>query len=207
MIRKLKSYWGFTIVQERRWEPRCPCGGLWHFWWGWRLLAGQKLLEQLLGRLRICQDQERRQHVRHWKRKDDMINTRGSQGGPGLPKFLDQPKQVRFQQEDNLGLRQLFLTVSWAFTGLSRLTWQNPWSSVYEAGLGPLKGSMSAQKALLGVWIEPRELLVETEEKSISTMRGHQFFLQAKQWSVYLSCPSNIWQPVPSWFIYSTQLF
>ena len=50
-----------------------------------------------------------------------------------------------------------------------------------EASRGPLKGAVSAQKALQGSETEPRELLGGTEENSVSPMRGHRFALQANQ--------------------------
>ena len=60
---------------------------------------------------------------------------------------------MRFQQTDNQGLRQMLLTD--------------------EVSRGPLKGAMSAQKALQGSEMEKRELLGGTEESSVSSMRGH----------------------------------
>ena len=70
---------------------------------------------------------------------------------------------------------------------LARQTWLCPCFSVvpkatYEASQGPLKGTVSAEKALQGSETETRELLGGTEEKSISPMRGHWFTLQANQW-------------------------
>ena len=54
-------------------------------------------------------------------------------------------------------------------------------SSNDEASRGPLKGAVSAQKALQGSKAETREFLGGTEENSVSPMRGHWFALQANQ--------------------------
>ena len=43
----------------------------------------------------------------------------------------------------------------------------------HEVSRGPLKGAVSAQKFLQGSEMETRELLVGTEEKSISPIRGN----------------------------------
>ena len=45
--------------------------------------------------------------------------------------------------------------------------------ATYEASRGPLKGAVSAQKALRGSETETRELLGGTEENSVSPIRGH----------------------------------
>ena len=45
--------------------------------------------------------------------------------------------------------------------------------ATHEANRGPLKGAVSAQKALQGSETETRELLGGTEENSDSPMRGH----------------------------------
>ena len=72
----------------------------------------------------------------------------------------------------NQGLRQVFLTVAWEGPlCLARHTWRCPCFSVvpeatHEASRGPLKGAVSAQKALQGSETETRELLGGTEEKS-----------------------------------------
>ena len=44
----------------------------------------------------------------------------------------------------------------------------------HKASRGPLKGAVSAQKALQGSETETRELLGGTEENSVSTMRDHE---------------------------------
>ena len=43
--------------------------------------------------------------------------------------------------------------------------------ATHEASRGPLKGAVSAQKALQGFEMETRELLGGTEENSVSPMR------------------------------------
>ena len=48
---------------------------------------------------------------------------------------------------------------------------------MHESRRGPLKGAMSAQKALRGSETNTRELLVGTEENSLSPLRGHWFAL------------------------------
>ena len=45
--------------------------------------------------------------------------------------------------------------------------------ATYEASRGPLKGAMSAQKALQKSIMETRELLGGMEENGVSQMRGH----------------------------------
>ena len=50
--------------------------------------------------------------------------------------------------------------------------------TTHEASWGPLKGAMSAQKALQGSERETRELLGGTTENSVSPTRGHCFFYQ-----------------------------
>ena len=45
--------------------------------------------------------------------------------------------------------------------------------ATHKAGGGPLKGAVSAQKALQGSETETRELLGGTEENSVPLMRGH----------------------------------
>ena len=111
--------------------------------------------------------QERR-HVRYVLRAD-LLKTKDisyvclPQGGAF--QFSEQQKQVRFQQTHNKGLRQLFLT-------LSSDRYLVP-EATHEASRGPLKGAVSAQKALQGSRTETRELLAGTQEKSLSPMRGH----------------------------------
>ena len=58
---------------------------------------------------------------------------------------------------------------------LARHTLWCPCISVVKHGAdrGPLKGTVSAQKALQGSETETRELLRGTKEKSISLSRGH----------------------------------
>ena len=51
--------------------------------------------------------------------------------------------------------------------------------ATHEASQGPLKGAVSAQKALQESEMETRELLGGTEEKSISLIRDH--FLQKRK--------------------------
>ena len=70
---------------------------------------------------------------------------------------------------------------------LARLTWRCPClyvvpEATHEASQGPLKGAVSAQKALRGSKTETGELLGGTEENSVSPMRDHWFALQANQW-------------------------
>ena len=66
---------------------------------------------------------------------------------------------------------------------LSQHTWRRPCISVvpeatHKASRGPEKGAVSAQKALQGSETEMRrELLVGTEEKSVSPIKGHWFAL------------------------------
>ena len=62
--------------------------------------------------------------------------------------------------------------------GLARHTLQRPLFSVvpeatHEASRGPLKGAVSAQKALQGSETETRELLGGMEENSVSPTRVH----------------------------------
>ena len=69
----------------------------------------------------------------------------------------------------------MLLTVSW---NLARRTWWCPCISVvpeamHEASRGPLKGAVSAQKALQGSKTETRELLGGTDENSVSLTMGH----------------------------------
>ena len=45
--------------------------------------------------------------------------------------------------------------------------------ATHKASQGPLKGAVSAQKALQGSETETRELLGGVEEKSVSLLRGH----------------------------------
>ena len=45
--------------------------------------------------------------------------------------------------------------------------------ATHEASRGPLKGAVSAQKAVEGSETETRELLGGTEENSVSPIRGH----------------------------------
>ena len=73
--------------------------------------------------------------------------------------------------------------------GPSRLTchtWWRPCISVvpeaiHKASWWPLKGVVSAEKALQGSKTKTRELLGGMEENSVSSMRGHWFALQANQ--------------------------
>ena len=44
---------------------------------------------------------------------------------------------------------------------------------MHEASQGPLKGTMSAQKALPGSETEMKELLGGTEDNSVTPKRGH----------------------------------
>ena len=44
---------------------------------------------------------------------------------------------------------------------------------MHKASQGPLRGAVTAQKALQGPKTEGRELLGGTEEKSVSPTRGH----------------------------------
>ena len=53
---------------------------------------------------------------------------------------MDQSKKVRFQQTHNQSLRQMFLTAFWDIRVVPEGT--------HEASRGPLKGNVSAQKAL-----------------------------------------------------------
>ena len=60
---------------------------------------------------------------------------------------------------------------------LARHTWRCPYNfivleAMHEASRGPLKGIVSAQKALQGSKTETREFLGLTEEKSVSPTRG-----------------------------------
>ena len=106
-----------------------------------------------------------------------------------LIKIKDRCKKMRFHQTHNQGLRQLLLTPDCVLglLCLARHTWQCPCISVvpeatHEASRGPLRGAVSAPKALQGSETETRELLGGTEENSVSPMRGHWFALQANQW-------------------------
>ena len=54
--------------------------------------------------------------------------------------------------------------------------------ATHEVSQGPLKGTVSAQKALQGSEKETRELLGGTEETCVSSTREHWFALQANQW-------------------------
>ena len=56
----------------------------------------------------------------------------------------------------------MFLLVSWFVP-----------EAMHEASRGPLKGAVSAQKALLWSETEKRELLGGTEENSVSPIMGH----------------------------------
>ena len=63
---------------------------------------------------------------------------------------------------------------------LAQHTGQCPFFSVvpeamHEESQGPLKGTVSAQKALQGFETETRELLGETIENSVSPTSGHGF--------------------------------
>ena len=60
---------------------------------------------------------------------------------------------------------------------------------MHEASRGPLKGAVSAQKALQWSETETRELLGGTEEKGTTPTRGHLFAHQANQLFFYLSGP------------------
>ena len=53
--------------------------------------------------------------------------------------------------------------------------------AMHEAFRGPLKGAVSAQKALQGSEMETGELLGGMEEKSVSPTKDHRFALQASQ--------------------------
>ena len=92
---------------------------------------------------------------------------------------------MRFQQTHYQGLHQLLLTGVLGPSRLAQHTLRCPCFSVvpdatHEASRGPLKGSVSAQKALQeGSETETRELLGGTEENSVSPVRG--FALQANQ--------------------------
>ena len=84
-------------------------------------------------------------------------------------------------------MRQFFLSGVLGPPRLGRHTWQCPCISVvpeatHEASRVPLKGAVSAQKALQGSETETSELLGATEENSISLTRGHWFALQANKW-------------------------
>ena len=83
---------------------------------------------------------------------------RGGQGGPGPLQYLEQQKEVRFQQMHNQGLRQF-----------------NRWSPGTPA---PCSAHLTVSLYLLVVpeathETETRELLGGTEENSVSPMRGH----------------------------------
>ena len=85
---------------------------------------------------------------------------------------------MRFQQTHNQVLRQFLFDSVLGLPCLARHTCWCPCISVvpeatHEASQGPLKGDVSAQKALQGSETETREFLGETEENSAFPMRGH----------------------------------
>ena len=66
----------------------------------------------------------------------------------------------------NQGLRQLFLAVSWDLGA-----YHDTPNGVLVSLCGPLKGAVSAEKALQGSKTETREFLGGTEENSVSLKR------------------------------------
>ena len=94
-------------------------------------------------------------------------------GGAGGSQHLEQRKQVHLLQPHNQGLHQLFLKGVLGPPPLARHTWGCPCfcvapEAMHEASQGPLKGAMSAQKALQESEKATRELLEETTENSVS---------------------------------------
>ena len=59
--------------------------------------------------------------------------------------------------------------------------------AMHEASRGPLKGAVSAQKALQGSETETRELLGGTAENSVSLMRGRLPFRQINDFFTHLA--------------------
>ena len=93
----------------------------------------------------------------------------------GLPPSNIWNDENNILQTHNQGLRQLLLTVP---LRLAQHTWWCPCISVVleamqEASCRPLRGAVSAQKALRGSETETRELLGGTEENIVSPIRGH----------------------------------
>ena len=88
----------------------------------------------------------------------------------------DRCKRVRCLQTYNHCLSWVFLTVSWGLRALrdtpDGVLVSLEFQKQHMSG-GPLKGTFSAQIALLGSETEKRDLLAGTEEKSVFPIRGH----------------------------------
>ena len=106
--------------------------------------------------------------------------------------------KVCFQQRNNQGFCQLFLSVLGP-PCLVRHTWRRPSFSLdtRKTSQGPLKGVVSAQKALQGTDTEMIELLGGKEKISKSPTRRSLIFPPGKSIIFYLSGPPNFWQPAP----------